>query len=133
MRNVIQQTVNFAASPETLCEMYLDPVRHAQITGSPVVRIGPEAGAEFEAFDRRISGRILAVTPGRQIVQSWRSFEWKAEDLDATLVLEFRPEATGTRLEMTLVGAPDHLVDKLQANWAMRYWDPWKACLARGG
>jgi hypothetical protein len=29
-----------------------------------------------------------------------------------------------------LVNAPDHLYEKLLANWPMRYWDPWRAYLA---
>ena len=131
MLKVVQQSVCFAATPENLCQMYLDPARHASITGSPMVRIGPSAGAEFWAFDGRITGRILAVAPGRQIVQSWRSFEWKPDDLDATLVLSFWPDPIGARLEMTLVNAPEHLYEKLQTNWSIRYWEPWKAYLAR--
>jgi hypothetical protein len=35
------------------------------------------------------------------------------------------------RVEMALVNAPDHPYDKLQANWSMRYWDPWKAYLSQ--
>jgi len=75
----------------------------------------------------------FAATPGRQIVQTWRSFEWRPDDLDATLVLAFRPDPVGARLDMARVDAPDHLYEKLQANWSMRYWDPWKAYLARCG
>ena len=131
MLKIVQQSVQFAAAPERLYQMYLDPVQHAAITGSPIVRIAPAPGAEFWAFDGRICGLVLAITPGRQIVQSWRSFEWRADDLDATLVLTFWPDPVGARLEMALVNAPEHLYDKLQANWSMRYWEPWKAYLAR--
>jgi len=131
MLNIVQQSVQLPAAPQALYAMYLDPIEHAAMTGSPLVRIAPTPGAEFWAFDGRIHGRILAVTPGRQIVQSWRSFEWQADDPDATLVLTFRADQQGARLEMALVNAPDHLYAKLQANWPMRYWEPWKAYLAR--
>jgi uncharacterized protein YndB with AHSA1/START domain len=127
---VVQQSVVLPARPEALYDMYLDPRQHAAITGSPEVRIAAEEGAEFQAFDGRISGRILALTPGRQIVQSWRSFEWRDEDLDGTLVLRFLPDRGGGRIDSALVDAPDHLYDKLLANWPMRYWDPWRAYLA---
>jgi activator of HSP90 ATPase len=131
MLNIVRQSVQFAATPDSLYQMYLDPVQHAAITGSPLVRIAPAPGAEFWAFDGRIYGRILALTPGRQIVQSWRSFEWHADDPDATLVLTFQTDPAGARLEMALVNAPDHLYEKLQANWSMRYWDPWKAYISQ--
>jgi activator of HSP90 ATPase len=128
---IVQQSAQLPATPEALYAMYLDPLQHAAITGSPVVRIAPKEGAEFWAFDGRIRGRILALTPGRQVVQSWRSFEWRSEDLDGTLVLTFARDPGGGRIDSALVNAPDHLYDKLLANWPMRYWDPWRAYLAR--
>jgi activator of HSP90 ATPase len=131
MLNIVHQSVQLPATPEALYAMYLDPLQHAAITGSPLVRIAPTPGAEFWAFDGRIHGLILAVTPGRQIVQSWRSFEWPADDLDATLVLTFRADPAGARLDMALVNVPEALRGKLQTNWPMRYWEPWKAYLAR--
>ena len=131
MLRIVEQSVRMPAAPDALYRMYLDPVEHAAITGSPVVRIAPEEGAEFWAFDGRIHGRILALSPGRQIVQSWRSFEWRPQDPDGTLVLVFSPDPEGGRIDSCLVNAPDHLYEKLAANWPMRYWDPWRAYLAR--
>lgn len=131
MLRIVEQSVRMPAAADALYRMYLDPAEHAAITGSPVVRIAPEEGAEFWAFDGRIHGRILALSPGRQIVQSWRSFEWRPQDPDGTLVLVFSPDPEGGRIDSCLVNAPDHLYEKLAANWPMRYWDPWRAYLAR--
>jgi activator of HSP90 ATPase len=131
MLKIVEQSVQLPAAADALYQMYLDPKQHAAITGSPVVRIAPEVGAEFWAFDGRIHGRILALTAGRQIVQSWRSFEWRPQDLDGMLVLVFSPAPDGGRIESALVNAPDHLFEKLAANWPMRYWDPWRAYLTR--
>jgi activator of HSP90 ATPase len=131
MLKIVEQSVELPAAPDALYQMYLDPHQHAAITGSAVVRIAPEVGAEFWAFDGRIHGRILALTVGRQIVQSWRSFEWRPQDLDGTLVLVFSAAAAGGRVESALINAPDHLFEKLVANWPMRYWDPWRAYLTR--
>jgi activator of HSP90 ATPase len=131
MLRIVEQSVQLPASPDALYGMYLDPNQHAAITGSPVVRIAAKEGAEFWAFDGRICGRILALSPGRQIVQSWRSFEWRPQDVDATLVLVFSPDPQGGRIESCLVNAPEHLHEKLAANWPLRYWDPWRAYLSR--
>ena len=131
MLKIVRQSAQLPAAPEALYAMYLDPRQHAAITGSPLVRIAATEGAEFWAFDGRIHGRILALSAGRQIVQTWRSFEWRAEDVDGTLILTFSPDPAGGRIELALVNAPDHLYDKLLANWPMRYWDPWRAYLTR--
>jgi activator of HSP90 ATPase len=133
MPKIVQQSVTLPAAPEALYAMYLDAGQHAAFTGGGAVRIAPEAGAEFSAFDGRIRGRVLALTPGRQIVQSWRSFEWQNDDIDSTLVLTFWPDPAGARVELTQVNAPDHLYERLQAGWPMRYWEPWRAYLTRRG
>src|SRR5215208_6326630 len=111
--SVVQQSVVLPATAQALYDMYLDPRQHAAITGSPEVRIAAKEGAEFRAFDGRIAGRILALTSGRQIVQTWRSFEWLADDLDGTLVLRFSPDHGGGRIDSALVNAPEHLYQKL--------------------
>lgn len=129
MLKIVQQSAQLPAKPEALYEMYLDPRQHAAITGSPEVRIAAKEGAEFWAFDGRITGRILALSPGHQIVQTWRSFEWRPADSDGILVLRFSPDTAGGRIDSALVNAPDHLYEKLLANWPMRYWDPWRAHL----
>jgi len=75
----IRQTVRLPASPDELFESYLDPARHAAITGQPV-QIAPEPGGEFRTFDGVISRRIVAVVPKRLIVQTWRASHWKKDD-----------------------------------------------------
>jgi uncharacterized protein YndB with AHSA1/START domain len=133
MPRVVQQTVTLPASPRSLYSMYLDAEQHAAFTGGGEVRISPTPGTEWSAFGGRIHGRMLALSPDRLIVQSWRSFEWQEEDLDSVLVLTFWPEAAGGRVELTQANVPDSLHQNLMAGWPTRYWDPWRAYLERGG
>ena len=128
MERIVQHSVILPGSPAALYAMYLDPVQHAAFTGGPV-HIAAALGAAFEAFGGRIRGVIVHLTPGRQVVQTWRSFEWAPEDLDSLLVLSFWPDTAGTRLELAQVNVPERLFPTLQANWPMRYLDPWRACL----
>jgi hypothetical protein len=72
---------------------------------------------------------MLALTPDRQIVQSWRSFEWQDDDLDSILVLTFWPDGNGTRVELTQATVPDRLYPNLMEGWPTRYWEPWRAFL----
>jgi uncharacterized protein YndB with AHSA1/START domain len=129
MSRLVQQTVRLPAPPRTLYAMYLDPAAHASFTGGGAVQIEPRAGTEWSAFDGRIHGRILTLTPDRQIVQTWRSFEWYEDDLDSILVLNLTPEAAGTRVDLAQASVPEQVYDNLVAGWPIRYWHPWQAFL----
>jgi activator of HSP90 ATPase len=126
---VVQQSVELPASPRDLYAMYLDSAAHAAFTGGGAAAISPTPGAEWSAFDGRIHGLLLALTPGRQIVQSWRSFEWQETELDAILVLGFTASDQGGRVDLVQVGVPERLYDTLVSGWPVRYWQPWRAYL----
>ena len=106
MLSIVQQSVDLPASPAEMYAMYLDPVGHASFTGGGRVVIQASPGTQWSAFDGRIHGRMLALTPERQIVQSWRSFEWQEEDPDSVLILGFTAAAAGTRIELAQVAVP---------------------------
>jgi len=108
MLTIVQQSVELPASPAALYSMYLDAGQHAAFTGGGAASITPVPGAPWSAFDGRIHGRILALTPSRQIVQSWRSFEWQDDDPDSVLA---------------------RLYDTLLSGWSSRYWEPWRSFL----
>jgi activator of HSP90 ATPase len=129
MMKIVQQSVELPASPAALYAMYLDPVQHAAFTAGGAASITPAQGTAWSAFDGRIHGRILALTPHRQIVQSWRSFEWHDDDPDSVLILRFSPVGTGGRLDLAQVDVPARLYDTLLSGWPSRYWDPWRAYL----
>src|SRR2546426_11250028 len=81
MPKTVQQTVRFPAPPEELFDSYLDPARHAAITGQPA-QISARPGGEFHAFDGRASGRIVAVIPKRLTGQTWRAHHSTKEGAD---------------------------------------------------
>jgi len=88
MARTVHIAAKLAMPPEDAFDAYLNPALHGQITGTPVT-IAAKAGAEFKAFDGALMGRILQVEPKRLIVQAWRSSNWKATDIDSTLILMF--------------------------------------------
>jgi hypothetical protein len=57
MRSIVSQSVLLPPPAAGLFEMYMDPPRHAAITGEP--------GSTFEAFGGSISGVMLQVTQPR--------------------------------------------------------------------
>jgi activator of HSP90 ATPase len=130
MAKTIVQSVVLAASPDELFDSYVDPQRHAAITGA-AVRIGSAPGAEFHAFNGVLSGRILDVVPKRLIVQKWRSSQWTIDDLDSILILTFWPAPAGGRIDLVHANVADHDYDGVNEGWEKYYWTPWRAYLGR--
>jgi activator of HSP90 ATPase len=128
MPHTIIMAATLPASPDRLYDMYLDPSAHAAFTGAPVT-IAPKVGAEFLAFDKALSGRILHLVPKRLIVQSWRASHWSTEDLDSTLVLAFYPDEGGARIELVHVNVADHDFAGVSQGWEKYYWTPWRKYL----
>jgi activator of HSP90 ATPase len=130
MPRTILQAVALPAPPEALYDMYLDAAIHAAFTGAPV-SIAAVVGADFQAFNGMLSGRILHLVPKRLIVQSWRSARWAAADLDSTLILSFWPEANGARIELVHVNVADSDFTGVSEGWEKYYWTPWRAFLQK--
>lgn len=132
MPKTILQTVKLPARSEDLYDTYLDPKRHAAVTGCSVT-IAPKPLAEFSAFEGAIMGRILHLTPKKQIIQTWRSSHWNADDLDSTLVLSFWPDQGGARVELAHVNVADHDYEAVKDGWEKYYWTPWQTHLEEAG
>ena len=131
MPRTIQLAASLPAPADRLFDMYLDPAAHSAITGYPV-SIGPESGAQFHAFNKQISGHILAVVRARLIVQSWRSVKFHDHDPDSTLILMFTPEPSDPRqgrIDLVHLDVPDHDYQDVTEGWHKHYWTPWRTYL----
>jgi len=131
IETTIEQCVLLPASPHELYAAYLDPQLHTTITGSRV-EIGEAPGSPFRAFNGMLSGRILHTVPGCLIVQTWRSQQWRPEDLDSILILRFFAAEGGSgRIELVHVGVAPSDVDGVRDGWLRYYWTPWREYLER--
>jgi activator of HSP90 ATPase len=130
MIKVIQHMVSLPAKPGTLYDMYINPEIHAAFTGGGVV-ISPESNSQFMAFDGMIFGRTLSVIPGRQVIQSWRSKEWKESDRDSVLILNFLPDGDAGKIELIHVNVAEGDFDDVNKGWLKYYWKPWRAYLKK--
>ena len=128
MPKTIQQSVTLPAPASDLYRMYLDPRRHAAITGAPV-KISARPGTAFRAFNGALSGRMLYTRPGRMIVQTWRSTGFGAKDIDSTLILTFWPQGKSGRIQLVHVNVADRDVRGVTEDWKGYYRRPWRACL----
>ena len=130
MRSVVSQSIVLPAAAATLYQTYVDPVRHAELTGAPV-EIGIEPGAVFRAYNGAITGTILCVRPPLLVVQSWRSIKFLATDPDSTLILTFVPHGRDGRIELIHLDVPQQDYQGVTAGWENFYWNPWRRLLNR--
>ncbi|HXY54212.1 MAG TPA: SRPBCC domain-containing protein [Nitrospirota bacterium] len=130
MLKTIQQTVTLPAPAEKLFDMYLSPRAHGAITGGPVT-ISRTPGSRFRAFGGMITGRTLQVVPKRLIIQSWRGKDWKAGDIDSTLIISFWADNNGGRIELVHVNVPEYDYDDVNKGWDTYYWKPWHEYLRK--
>jgi activator of HSP90 ATPase len=129
MRSIISQSIVLPAPAATLYETYMDPVRHAALTGAPV-QIGIEPGAAFRAFDGAITGTMLSVRPPLLVLQSWRSIHFLATDPDSTLILAFVPQGRDGRIELIHIDVPQQDYLGVTEGWEKFYWAPWRKLLS---
>jgi activator of HSP90 ATPase len=130
MRSLIRESVVLPAPAEVLYAAYLDPTRHAEITGMPVT-ISAESGSLFSAFNGSISGTMLAAIPSSLVIQSWRSINFNPEDPDSTLILAFVPEGRDGRIDLVHLDVPAVDYRGVSEGWEKYYWEPWRRYLAR--
>jgi activator of HSP90 ATPase len=126
----IVHSVRFSASARELYDIYLDPERHAAVTGA-AVKISARPGSKFSAFDGMLSGVTVAVVPGLLIVQRWRSCEFHESDPDSVLVLSFVQEGKGGRIDLVHANVPKHDHAGVTEGWEKYYWKPLRAYLKR--
>lgn len=122
------QKVQFKASPEEVYQIFIDPQKHSEATGGKATGRG-KSGDTFTAWDGYIEGKNLLLVPGRLIVQSWRSSEFKSKDHDSILVLTFEKKQGRTLMTMTHTALPDSQ-GGVEKGWHEFYWKPMKKYLA---
>jgi activator of HSP90 ATPase len=112
-----------AADPQTIYDAWMSSAGHSAMTGSPAV-VDPEIGGAFEAWDGYITGRTLALEPGRRIVQSWRTSEFSEGEGDSQIDVELEPDDRGTKLTIRHTGVPDGHFSYDRDDWDERYFEP---------
>jgi activator of HSP90 ATPase len=130
MRRLIAQSIVLPAPAGELYATYLDPVRHATMTGAPAT-ISSESGAPFRVFDGLLSGTTLYAIAPRLIVQSWRSVNFLDGDPDSTLILSFVPEGKDGRIDLIHLDVPEQDYEGVIKGWEKYYWAPWKRYLGQ--
>ena len=124
-------SAHMPAPPEDVYNAWLDSKRHSAMTGAPAEVSDSEGGA-FKAWDGYIQGRNLALTPGRRILQAWRTTEFEAEDQDSLLEIQFEQADTGTLITLRHTDLPNHGMQYKQG-WVDAYFEPMRAYFNQPG
>ncbi len=122
-------TVALPASPQTVYDTWVSSKGHGSMTGAGA-RIDPAVGGAHEAWDGYISGVIVALDPGRRIVQTWRTPEFLDDDDDSQIEVLLAPSADGTTLTLRHTRVPDRLRGFEEGGWEENYFEPMRRYFA---
>ncbi len=113
-------TAVLPASVDAIREAWLDPARHAAMTGGSA-RVRDDG--VFEAWGGYIEARTLEHGGGR-IVQNWRTRDFPADAPDSRLELELESDPDGTRVTITHLDIPAGQAARYAQGWYEHYLTP---------
>jgi uncharacterized protein YndB with AHSA1/START domain len=112
------------ARPRQVYDAWLDSRAHSRMTGGKA-RVSSRVGGTFTAWDGYITGTNLELTPGKRIVQAWRTSEFADSDPDSRITVTFKPVAGGTRVTLLHTRVPDNNTG-YRSGWHESYFEPMK-------
>jgi activator of HSP90 ATPase len=116
------------------CEIYdawLDSFAHSEMTRA-AADMSNIVGDEISAWNGNITGRNLALVPGKCIVQSWRSPLFSDDHEDSIVTLTFEEtNSRATRVTLIHRNVPDGQTIYEHGGWQEHYFKPIKAYFAK--
>jgi activator of HSP90 ATPase len=121
-------------SSQAIYDSWLDAKGHEDMTGGKAAQCSAKPGGTFTVWDGYITGKNLALDPGKRIVQSWRTTKFTAADPDSQIEVVLEPAPGGTRVTVRHSNVPDGHTSYRDGGWQRSYFDPMKAYfIARKG
>lgn len=117
------------ARPRQIYDAWLDSRGHRAMTGAKAKQ-SARVGAAVTAWGAYISGRNLALVPGKRIVQSWRTTQFTDAHKDSKITVTLKAVKDGTRITLTHSGVPDGQTSYQKGGWQTHYFAPMKAYFA---
>ena len=121
----ITQEVLIPATPVRVFGALVDPVKHAEVTGSEATGTG-KAGGKFTAWDGYIFGEYVKLEKGKEIVWRWTTTEWPKGYPASTVDIKLSAARGGTKLVMVHTDVPASQAESYRQGWIDYYWDPLK-------
>lgn len=123
-------TTIIPATPQAVYDTWLDSRGHTAMTGS-TAKTSAKVGAKVSAWGGYISGRNLALVPGKRIVQSWRTTKFTDAHADSTITVTLAPVKGGTRLTLRHANVPDGQTSYQKGGWQNSYFAQMQAYFAK--
>ena len=123
MPDSIRLSAEFPVTPDEIYRAWLNSDEHTAFTGGEAF-VKPKVGTTFSAWDEYITGTNLELIPGRKIVQSWRTTEFKDDDPDSRLEIRLEVIPGGCRLVILHTELPDGDGPKYEDGWEDHYFVP---------
>lgn len=116
-------TSKIPATVDTVYNAWLNSKEHAAMTGSQSALVTKKAGAVFTAHDEYIFGKNLILIPGKKIIQTWRTTEFRKSDPDSIVEILFCAVEGATLVTLKHNNVP-HM--KYKDGWKEYYFKPMK-------
>lgn len=123
----LKQSVTIKAPPKQVYDALVDAKEHAKFTGAGA-KLEKKVGGRFAHFDGDLSGYVLHLDPGKEIVLAWRSESW-AKGAFSIARFALQPVKGGTRLVFEQFGIPEDDFLAIAQGWKDYYWGPLKEYL----
>jgi len=118
---------SFQAAADDLFSLLTDEKRIPMWSRAPA-QSKAEVGTEYSLFGGGVKGTYKALTPGKEIVQTWAlsSPTWPAGHV-ATLTIKLEQSSDSTKLVLSLSGVPKGLEGEIRRNLEGYYFNGLKA------
>jgi len=129
-------TISFEVSavlpgtPKILYAAWLNSAQHSAMTGG-TAKVSDKVGESFTAWDGYISGKNVALEPGKRILQKWRTAEFAEDEPDSELEIFFEAHKEGTLVTIHHSNLPPHGMQYKQG-WVDNYFEPMKSYFQTG-
>ncbi len=127
----IHQEVTIEASPSAVYRVLTTSDDFAKMTGGRAADISKDVGGHVSLFGGDIEARNVELSPGKRVVQAWRSKAWP-DGVYSIVKFELAPAGKGTKLVFDQAGYPEEAQAMLEGGWHKMYWEPMQAMLAGG-
>lgn len=124
MNYTIKLKEKFSVKPETLYNAWLDSKTHSAMTGGKAA-CGDMVKGRFTGWDGSISGTNEPLVPTKEIVQTWRTTEFKETDKDSRLSIYIEEIQNGSLLTLIHTNIPEGQSD-YENGWIEHYFSPMK-------
>lgn len=103
---------------------WLSSKGHTAMTGGNATA-SDQVGAKFTAWDGYINGKNLELEPGKRILQSWRTAQFKKDEEDSQIEIRLDEQDGQTEITLNHSNVPEGGEHYIKG-WDVHYFDPMK-------